>query len=225
MVGRGGRDGAPSETLLLASPSDATAVRRFAVGDIPSPDDLRQRVPGDPRPRRHRRPGAAASRRPRPACSRRDARAGRDRAARLRRGPGDADRAARGRCRSRSGRRRPSRSLRTRGRRRGWSASSDFAESTECRHAQVAEHFGETFATPCGACDICDPPAGTCAPTRRRRRFRPTWPERSCAPSSASRGRSAGARSSRCCAARCRRRPRPAPRSPSACSRRRPTPR
>jgi len=35
-----------------------------------------------------------------------------------------------------------------------------FAESNECRHAQVAEHFGETFATPCGACDICDPPAG-----------------------------------------------------------------
>src|SRR4029079_8197436 len=42
MVGRGGRDGARSETLLLASPSDATAVRRFAVGDIPRPDDLRQ---------------------------------------------------------------------------------------------------------------------------------------------------------------------------------------
>src|SRR3954471_3844692 len=41
MVGRGGRDGAPSETLLLASPSDATAVRRFAVGDIPGADDLR----------------------------------------------------------------------------------------------------------------------------------------------------------------------------------------
>ena len=42
MVGRGGRDGAPSETLLLASPSDATAVRRFAVGDIPGADDLRR---------------------------------------------------------------------------------------------------------------------------------------------------------------------------------------
>ena len=41
MVGRGGRDGEPSATLLLASPSDATAVRRFAVGDIPTPDDLR----------------------------------------------------------------------------------------------------------------------------------------------------------------------------------------
>ena len=37
MVGRGGRDGAPSETVLLASPSDATAVRRFATGDIPPP--------------------------------------------------------------------------------------------------------------------------------------------------------------------------------------------
>ena len=34
-----------------------------------------------------------------------------------------------------------------------------FAESGRCRHAQVAEHFGETFAPPCGACDVCDPPA------------------------------------------------------------------
>ena len=42
MVGRGGRDGAPSETLLLAGPSDAAAVRRFAIGDIPRPDDLRR---------------------------------------------------------------------------------------------------------------------------------------------------------------------------------------
>ena len=45
-----------------------------------------------------------------------------------------------------------------------------FAESTECRHAQVAEHFGETFATPCGACDICDPPASRAAATGRVRR-------------------------------------------------------
>ena len=42
MVGRAGRDGEPSDTLLLASPSDATAVRRFALGDIPTPDDLRR---------------------------------------------------------------------------------------------------------------------------------------------------------------------------------------
>ena len=42
MVGRAGRDGVPSRTLLLASPSDATAVRRFAVSDLPEPNDLRR---------------------------------------------------------------------------------------------------------------------------------------------------------------------------------------
>jgi ATP-dependent DNA helicase RecQ len=41
MVGRAGRDGVPSETLLLASSSDATALRRFAVSDVPSAPDLR----------------------------------------------------------------------------------------------------------------------------------------------------------------------------------------
>jgi ATP-dependent DNA helicase RecQ len=34
-----------------------------------------------------------------------------------------------------------------------------FAESRTCRHAQVAEHFGEHFEAPCGACDVCDPRA------------------------------------------------------------------
>ena len=41
MVGRAGRDGEPSETLLLASPSDATALRRFAVSDVPTASELR----------------------------------------------------------------------------------------------------------------------------------------------------------------------------------------
>ena len=36
----------------------------------------------------------------------------------------------------------------------------DFAESRRCRHAQVAEHFGELFEPPCGACDVCAPAAG-----------------------------------------------------------------
>ena len=36
-----------------------------------------------------------------------------------------------------------------------------FAEGRRCRHAQVAEHFGETFAPPCGACDGCDPSTAT----------------------------------------------------------------
>ena len=34
-----------------------------------------------------------------------------------------------------------------------------FAELRTCRHAQVAEHFGERFDEPCGACDVCDPRA------------------------------------------------------------------
>src|SRR4029453_1971889 len=32
-----------------------------------------------------------------------------------------------------------------------------FAETRTCRHEQVAAHFGEQFAGPCGACDVCVP--------------------------------------------------------------------
>ena len=32
-----------------------------------------------------------------------------------------------------------------------------FADTSRCRHLQVAEHFDETIATPCGACDVCAP--------------------------------------------------------------------
>jgi ATP-dependent DNA helicase RecQ len=34
-----------------------------------------------------------------------------------------------------------------------------FAGAERCRHAQVAEHFGERLDGPCGSCDVCDPPA------------------------------------------------------------------
>ena len=40
-----------------------------------------------------------------------------------------------------------------------------FAESSSCRHAQVAEHFGESFDGACGMCDVCAPVGG-----RRHRR-------------------------------------------------------
>lgn len=31
----------------------------------------------------------------------------------------------------------------------------EFAEARRCRHASVAEHFGERLAQPCGMCDVC----------------------------------------------------------------------
>ena len=34
-----------------------------------------------------------------------------------------------------------------------------FAETRACRHAQVAEHFGEPFSQPCAMCDVCAPQA------------------------------------------------------------------
>jgi ATP-dependent DNA helicase RecQ len=162
MVGRGGRDGAPSETLLLASPSDATAVRRFAVGDIPRPDDLRQvyraiRDLGgtvDPAqlPAGDHDPRVLVGMLEQAGIVRRGYDAGR--AMRIELLAVDAgagavvdDLLARY---AREATARVERIVR-------------FAESTECRHAQVAEHFGETFATPCGACDICDPPTGRTA--------------------------------------------------------------
>ena len=37
-----------------------------------------------------------------------------------------------------------------------------FAETRVCRHEQVAEHFGEDFAGPCGACDVCVPVDSWC---------------------------------------------------------------
>ena len=41
MVGRAGRDGAPSDTVLLAGDADATSLRRFSLGGVPTPDVLR----------------------------------------------------------------------------------------------------------------------------------------------------------------------------------------
>ncbi len=159
MVGRAGRDGAPSETLLLASPSDATAVRRFAVADIPEPDDLRhvyravraaggtidpsQISAGDHDPRvligmleqaEIVRRGYDVGRSMRIELPSVDPEAGAVVDELLERY-------------AREAKARVERIVR-------------FAESSRCRHAQVAEHFGEMFEEPCGACDVCTPLPG-----------------------------------------------------------------
>jgi ATP-dependent DNA helicase RecQ len=157
-VGRAGRDGAPSDTLLLASQSDAVALRRFAVSDVPSPEELRAVY------RAVRNAGAtvdsdalaatAPDRDPRVLVGMLE------QAGLLRRGfddgrrmrvelpPPPVDASERVEL------------LLERARRVAESRADriiSFAESDSCRHGQVAEHFGEEFTAPCGACDVCSP--------------------------------------------------------------------
>jgi ATP-dependent DNA helicase RecQ len=158
MVGRAGRDGRPSETLLLASPSDAAALRRFAVSDVPSaaelravyrvlrdgaglvdPDELAAVVPG-------RDPRVLVGMLEQAGLARRGFDEGRLMRVEVTAAPDD----ARERVESlldRAGLVAESRADRV----------VAFAETRTCRHEQVAEHFGETFTAPCGACDVCAP--------------------------------------------------------------------
>jgi ATP-dependent DNA helicase RecQ len=161
MVGRAGRDGAPSDTLLLAGPADAASLRRFAVGDVPAPADLR-----------------AVYRAMRDATGPIDADAlaglvpdrdvrvlvgmleqaglverGFDEGRRLRVDVPAPPPDAAGRVDALLSRAR----LVAEGRADLMVA---FAESTRCRHEQVATHFGERFDAPCGACDVCAPRNG-----------------------------------------------------------------
>jgi ATP-dependent DNA helicase RecQ len=157
MVGRAGRDGEPSETLLLASPSDAVALRRFAVSDVPSVGELRA-VYRELRAAAQIEPESLATvvpdRDPRVLVGmleqaglvRRGFDDGRFMRVELTSAPDDAaerveallDRAT-----------------------LVAEARADrivaFAETRACRHAQVAEHFGERFEGSCGACDVCVP--------------------------------------------------------------------
>ena len=182
MVGRGGRDGAPSATLLLASPSDAAAVRRFAVGDIPGARRPAPRLPGDQGARWHRRSGRAPGRRPRPARPRRHARAGRHRPARVRPGTVDAHRAPRP---SSPGAGEVVDDLLER-----YATEAEarverivrFAESDRCRHAQVAEHFGETLERAVRRLRRLRSSPSRRARAAPRRPCPTTWPARSSAP-------------------------------------------
>ncbi len=158
MIGRAGRDGEPSETLLLASPSDATALRRFAVSDVPTaselrsiyralrdasglvdPDELSALVP-------ERDARVLVGMLEQAGLLERSFDEGRLMRIDLTAAPADArerveallDRASLV-AESRADR------------------IVAFAETRACRHEQVAAHFGEAFVGPCGNCDVCVP--------------------------------------------------------------------
>ena len=158
MVGRAGRDGETSETLLLASPSDASALRRFAVSDVPTASELRsiyralREADGlvDP----DELAGLAPDRDARVLVGmleqaglvRRDFDQGRGMRIDVTAAPADA--------------RERVEALLDRARLVAESRADRivaFAETRVCRHEQVAAHFGEEFSGPCGACDVCVP--------------------------------------------------------------------
>jgi ATP-dependent DNA helicase RecQ len=161
MVGRAGRDGEPSDTLLLASPADAASLRRFAVGDVPEAADLRavyralRAAPGPIDPGDLAR--AAPARDPRVLVGMLEqaglVERGLDDGRRLRVAVPDPPADAAARVESLLARAR----LVAEGRADLMIA---FGESERCRHAQVAAHFGEELAPPCGACDVCAPRTG-----------------------------------------------------------------
>ena len=158
MVGRAGRDGEPSQTLLLASPTDAGALRRFAVSDVPTASELRAVYrqlreasglvdPGDISPLvPDRDVRVLVGMLEQAGLVRRDFDQGRLMRVELTAAPIDA--------------RERVEALLDRARLVAESRADRivaFAETRTCRHEQVAAHFGEQFAAPCGACDICEP--------------------------------------------------------------------
>ena len=167
MVGRAGRDGRASDTLLLASRSDASQLRHFAQSDIPTVDDLRsvyarlrgrsealpEELGSDPDPR------VLVGMLEQAGLVRRSFDAGRAMQFDVPDPPADA--AAR------------IDALLARYEREALARADRliaFAAAHACRHRQVAEHFGETLPEDCGMCDVCSPLA---APAEVPRSFAP----------------------------------------------------
>ncbi len=158
MVGRAGRDGAPSDTLLLASTADAVSLRRFAVADVPEAPELRRVYRSLRDADGLVEPDELAELAPE-----RDVRVlvgmleqaglverGFDEGRRMRvavpQPPVDAGERVD--------------ALLARARLVAESRAEvmiSFAESARCRHSQVAAHFGEALEPPCGTCDVCAP--------------------------------------------------------------------
>ena len=165
MVGRAGRDGRASDTLLLASRADSQQLRRFARSDIPTVDDLRStyarlRGRGEVRPDELTAGSTGDDPDPRVLVGmleqvglvHRGFDAGRAMQIEVPAPPADA--AAR------------IDALLDRYEREALARADRlvrFAESKACRHRQVAEHFGETLPEDCGMCDVCSPLATAAA--------------------------------------------------------------
>jgi ATP-dependent DNA helicase RecQ len=154
MVGRAGRDGRASDTLLLASRSDASQLRRFARSDIPTVADLRA-VYAQLRGRREVLPEELGDE-PDPrvligmleqvGLVQRGFDAGRAMQVEVPDPPADAA----GRIDTLLARYEQEALARA-------DRLVRFAESRACRHRQVAEHFGEMLDEDCGMCDVCSP--------------------------------------------------------------------
>ena len=158
MVGRAGRDGEPSQTLLLASKSDATALRRFARSDVPSTDELRsiyracQEAGGRVDPDElvelvpERDPRVLVGMLQQAALLERQFDEGRRMRIDVPSPPADArlrvvELLERAELVAEA---RVDRVL-------------AFADTAICRHEQVGAHFGEELPGPCGLCDVCAP--------------------------------------------------------------------
>jgi ATP-dependent DNA helicase RecQ len=158
MVGRAGRDGEPSDTLLLASPADGASLRRFALGDVPAASDLRvvyrslrdTRGPVDPDELAalvpNRDPRVLVGMLEQAGLVRRGFDEGRRMRVEVPPAPNDAPQ----RVDALLERARVVAEART-------ERMIAFAASSRCRHTQVAAHFGESFEPPCGSCDVCSP--------------------------------------------------------------------
>jgi ATP-dependent DNA helicase RecQ len=154
MIGRAGRDGRPSDTVLLASRADAQQLRRFARSDIPSVDELRavyarlrgraevlpEELGDEPDPR------VLVGMLEQAGLARRGFDSGRAMQVEVPDPPPDA-------------------AIRIDALLARYESEAiaradrlvDFSETRVCRHRQVAEHFGEDFDGDCGMCDVCSP--------------------------------------------------------------------